>query len=135
MQDFKGIAMQPIASANTCGAPTVSSYVGYYPLDVATFVGAKSATDKMNSTLLFTWQQSYVSSGNWYQMSSPAAVPVTLTIPTGMTVSKAINTVTLVPIPFKLTGAALTYDVTDDPVEIFLKPVNGSVSVSGCTQP
>jgi hypothetical protein len=132
MQDIKSIGLPPISPGSDCSTPTVTSYVGYFPLDVAMFVGTKSATDQTNSVLFFTWQRTYVTSGTWYQMASPSSVPVTVAVPAGMTVAKVTDTVTLASVPYSLNAASLTYSVADNPIEILLTPIDSSIPPSAC---
>jgi hypothetical protein len=125
MADFRSIAAPPITPAGAYLGPVVTSYLGYYPIDTATFIGAGSATDTVNSVLYFTWQQTYVTSGNWYQMTSPPAVPITITIPSGTTVAKVVDSVTLSAVSYTLSGTSLTYNVADNPIEVLLIPAAG----------
>jgi hypothetical protein len=125
MADFRSIAAPPITPAGAYLGPVVTSYLGYYPIDTATFIGAASSTDRVNSVLYFTWQQTYVTSGNWYQMTSPPAVPITITIPSGTTVAKVVDSVTLSAVSYTLSGTSLTYNVADNPIEVLLIPAAG----------
>lgn len=125
MSDFEQIAQTPVTACPGCATPSVSSYKGYYPLATATFVGAR-AGDSANSILYFTWQRSYGT--NWTALASPAAVSVSISVPSAMTVSSVKDVVTGSSVTFTFSGGSLVYEVADDPIEVLLTPVSTTLS-------
>jgi hypothetical protein len=121
MTDLGAIAQPPIDECLTCSVPTVSSYNGYFPLATATFVGAR-AGDSANSILYYTWQRSYGT--QWTAVASPGAVPVSVSVPSGMTVTSVKDLVTESAVGFSFAGQSLVYQVTDNPIEVLLTPVS-----------
>jgi len=119
MADIGTIARSPVTSCPPCVLPTVSSYKGYYPLATVAFVGAR-AGDTANSVLYYSWQRSYGT--KWTAVASPAAVPVWVAIPAGMTVTSVKDMVTSATVAFTSSEGTLTYRVADDPVEVLLTP-------------
>jgi Bacterial Ig-like domain (group 3)/MBG domain (YGX type) len=121
MTDIGSIAQAPVTPcSSSCTMPTVSSYSGYYPLATASFVGAQ-AGGQANSFLYYTWQRTYGT--KWTATPSPAAVPLAVTIPSGMTVASVKDMVTGAAVSFTFSAGTLTYPVADDPIEVLVTPV------------
>jgi Bacterial Ig-like domain (group 3)/MBG domain (YGX type) len=120
MTDIGTISQPPVSACPACSVPTVSSYKGYYPLATATLVGSR-AGDSANSILYYTWQRSYGT--KWTAVASPAAVPVTVSVPAGMTVTSVKDVVTSSAVTFTSSAGILSYQVADDPIEVLLTPV------------
>ena len=125
MTDIGTIAQPPVTACPGCATPTVSSYTGYYPLATVTFVGSRPG-DSANSILYYTWQRSYGT--KWTAVASPAAVPVSVSVPSGMTVSSAKDMVTAAAVPFTFSGGTLVYQVADDPIEVLMTPLASTPS-------
>jgi hypothetical protein len=138
MADVAAISGTPAAS---CALPTVNSYKGEYPLATVAFAGTKTG-DQSNSVLLFTWQRSYTTPREkpWVEMASPAAVPVEVGIPKGMELLGVKDVVTGMKVPYRFhssgtgnsaTPQTVTYDVADDPVEVWVQPRRAAKVVDG----
>jgi hypothetical protein len=102
--------------------PAIATYSGTYPLDTVSLVGSR-AGDTANSVLFAIWQRSNTG-GRWGTLSSPAAAPVTVTIPSGLAVAAVVNMDTRVNVPYTRFGQQLTLSVSDDPVEVLLEPAD-----------
>jgi hypothetical protein len=125
MTDIGTIAQPPVTPCPACATPSVSSYKGYYPLATVTFVGSRPG-DTANSILYYTWQRTYGT--KWTAVASPAAVPVSVSVPSGMTVTSVKDTVTAATVAFTSSGGTLVYQVTDDPIEVLLTPAASTTS-------
>jgi hypothetical protein len=119
MADIGAIANPPLTACPACATPAVTSYTGYFPLATAAFVGAR-AGDSANSLLYYTWQRTYGT--KWASVASPAAVPVSVSIPSGMTVASVKDVVTGAAVAFTVSGTTLSYPVADDPLETLMTP-------------
>jgi len=93
-------------------------------------VGTASASDTTNSMLFTCWQRSYAASGNWQDLASPGAAPVTVTLPGNLAAQYAYNLNTRARVPISAVGSQVTFNVTDDPVGLLVTP---SSSASGPT--
>ncbi len=135
-QAFQGLMADVAAiagpAAATCAVPQVTAYKGTYPLATVAFVGTKTG-DSSNSVLLFTWQRSYTTPREkpWVEMAGPAAVPVEVGIPQGMELVGVKDAVTGMKVAYhfhssreskKGTAQSVTYEVADDPVEVWVQP-------------
>ena len=125
MTDIGTIAQPPVSPCPACATPSVSSYKGYYPLATVTFVGSRPG-DNANSILYYTWQRTYGT--KWTAVASPAMVPVSVSVPSDMTVSSVKDAVTAAAIAFTFSGATLVYQVADDPIEVLLTPAASTSS-------
>jgi hypothetical protein len=125
MTDIGTIAQPPVTPCPACATPSVSSYKGYYPLATVTFVGSRPG-DTANSILYYTWQRTYGT--KWTAVASPATVPVSVSVPSGMTVTSVKDTVTAATVAFTSSGGTLVYQVTDDPIEVLLTPAASTTS-------
>jgi hypothetical protein len=125
MADIGTIAQPPVTPCPACATPSVSSYKGYYPLATVTFVGSRTG-DTANSILYYTWQRTYGT--KWTAVASPATVPVSVSVPSGMTVSSVKDTVTAAIVAFTFSGGTLVYQVADDPIEVLLTPAASTTS-------
>jgi hypothetical protein len=123
MADIGTIAQAPVNACPPCSVPTVSSYKGYFPLATATFVGARPG-DSANSILYYTWQRTY--GYTWRAVPSPATVPVSVVVPSGMTVTSVKDMVTSTNVAYTFSAGTLIYPVTDDPIEVLLTPATPS---------
>ena len=132
MADIGTIAQPPVTPCPACATPSVSSYKGYYPLATVTFVGSRPG-DNANSILYYTWQRTYGT--KWTAVASPAAVPVSVSVPTGMTVTSVKDTVTAATVAFTSSGGTLVYQVADDPIEVLLTPAASTTSQQTITFP
>jgi hypothetical protein len=122
MFDVQAIAGK-VAAKDGCNSPKVTAYKGYYPLATVNFCGTRTASDQKNSLLFFTWQRSYPEKDEWVHLASPAAVSVELEIPSGMKVVSVKNTVSTAAVEYAVHGTQLRYQVTDDPIEVSLRPM------------
>ena len=125
MTDIGTIAQPPVTPCPACATPSVSSYKGYYPLATVTFVGSRPG-DTANSILYYTWQRTYGT--KWTAVASPATVPVSVSVPSGMTVTSVKDTVTAATVAFTSSGGTLVYQVADDPIEVLLTPAASTTS-------
>ena len=132
MTDIGTIAQPPVTPCPACATPSVSSYKGYYPLATVTFVGSRPG-DNANSILYYTWQRTYGT--KWTAVASPATVPVSVSIPSGMTVTSVKDTVTGATVAFTFSGGTLVYQVADDPIEVLLTPAASTTSQQTITFP
>ena len=122
MTDLAKIKQAPVTSYSTSNLPAIVSYRGTYPLDTVSLVGARGG-DTANSVLFAIWQRSNTG-GTWATLSSPAAAPVTITIPSGLAVVAVVNLDTRATVLYTTSGQQLTLSVSDDPVEVLLEPTN-----------
>ena len=122
MTDLAKIKQAPVTSYSTSNLPAIASYRGTYPLDTVSLVGARGG-DTANSVLFAIWQRSNTG-GTWATLSSPAAAPVTITIPSGLAVAAVVNLDTRATVLYTTSGQQLTLSVSDDPVEVLLEPTN-----------
>jgi hypothetical protein len=127
MADIGAIANPPVTACPACATPSVSSYTGYFPLATVAFVGARSG-DSSNSILYYTWQRTYGT--KWASVASPASVPVSVSIPAGMTVTSVKDPVTGAAVSFNVSGTTLSYQVADDPLEVLLTPTPATQTIS-----
>jgi hypothetical protein len=127
MADIGTIAQAPVSACPPCSVPTVSSYTGYFPLATATFVGARPG-DSANSILYYTWQRTY--GYTWTAVPSPATVPVSVVVPSGMTVTSVKDMVTSTNVAYTFSAGTLIYPVTDDPIEVLLTPATPSQTIT-----
>ena len=134
MADLKPIANLPVTSLTSANLASVSSYNGTYPLSTVHIVGSRIGATA-NSDMFVIWQRSYtpgcaanggtdaVSCNNmWIQQASPAAGPVTVNIPMGMTVTSVLNVDTRAPVSYSTSGQQIVFNVADDPIEIMVDP-------------
>lgn len=133
MTDLGTIANSPVMPYASCMMPRVSSFTGFYPLATTMFVGS-SAGNRANSIMFGMWQRSYTA-GSWISLSSPTAVPVTVVIPSGLTVSAAKDYVTGSTVSFSpATGNVVVSAVADDPVVLTIVPTSSTVTTPlSCT--
>jgi hypothetical protein len=132
MTDIGTIAQPPVTPCPACATPSVSSYKGYFPLATVTFVGSRPG-DNVNSILYYTWQRTYGT--KWTAVASPATVPVSVSVPSGMTVTSVKDTVTAATVAFTFSGGTLVYQVADDPIEVLLTPAASISSQQTITFP
>lgn len=123
MADIATVASSPVAQFSPCMMPRVTSFTGYYPLATATFVGSQGS-NKQNSLIYYTWQRTYGTP--WQSVTSPAAVNVSVKIPTGLTVSSVKDMVAGTTVSYTFASSTLTYPVTDNPIEAILVPTSSS---------
>ncbi|MFC6644168.1 hypothetical protein ACFQBQ_00885 [Granulicella cerasi] len=125
MSDVAAISGSASPTFTAANLPTVASYTGYYNLSSMKVTGSTSATVGSNSQMFIAWQRSIVANQtlSWLTMASPAAVPLTITLPTGMKASAAINLTTRATVSFAQSGQNVTYQVADDPIELLIVPV------------
>lgn len=121
MSDIKSISQPPSTRATQCLGPRISSFHGSYPLDTAEIVGSKPNSSPQSSILFFAWQQTYVQTGNWYSMESPAPAAITVNIPENMAVVKVTDLVNLSPVKYYVNGQVMSYEVADNPIEVWLE--------------
>lgn len=127
MSDIGSIANSPVAPYSPCMMPRVSSFTGYYPLATLTFVGSQSGNNA-NSLLYYTWQRTY--GAYWPTVTSPAAVNVSVVVPTGMTVSYVKDKIAGTSVSYTFTSGTLTYPVADNPIEALLVPTSSSIAAT-----
>jgi hypothetical protein len=122
MSDLTAIKNPPAAAYSTSTLTAVTNYTGSFPLDSVHLVGTRTG-DTANSELLAVWQRSYAPAGaSWGTLVSPAAVPVTLAIPTGSAVVAILDLVTRQTVPSTISGQTVTFLVSDDPIEVLVEP-------------
>jgi hypothetical protein len=128
MTDLGTISGTPVGSI-TGLMPQVTSYMGYYPLTTASFVGtAPGATQ--NSVMYVSWQKTYTvpaaGSGGaatpWFTLASPAPVNESIQVASGYRVTAVKDLVTQTTVPYSLASGLLTFAVADDPIEVLLSP-------------
>ena len=131
MSDINAISAAPVGFYSTL-MPLVTSFKGYYPLAIVSFVGTKPGSTS-NSVIYLSWQKTYTvppkgSSGSngsappWIQMVSPTAVSETIAIWSGYSVSSVRDLVTQKAIPFTVANRKLSFMVADNPIEVILTP-------------
>lgn len=120
------------AASGTPSLPTIASYSGTYPLLTASFPG-KTSSGSANSVLFTLWQMSNTT-GTWTQLAQPTATPVTVTLPVGTVVSRLINLDTRANVSFAQSGQNVTFNVSDDPLEVLNSPATGQTVIGGSTQ-
>ena len=121
--DLRSIPNAAVTPISSTSLSTVMTYSGTYPLDIAHFVGSRLG-DTANSDFVTVWQRSYAAaSPGWAKLASPPTAPVTLSIPLGMFVKQLINLDTRAPIAFTTAGQQVTFNVSDDPVEVLVEPL------------
>jgi hypothetical protein len=126
MSDVAAIKNAPVTSYSTSTLGSVTSYSGSYPLNIVHLVGSRSG-DTQNSDFIAVWQMSYLPGDRgWGTLASPAAAPVTITLPTGRKVAQAVNLDTRAMVTYTLSGQRVTFSVSDDPVEVLLEPSSSS---------
>ncbi|MDE1163393.1 MAG: hypothetical protein PW792_15830 [Acidobacteriaceae bacterium] len=125
MGDVAAISGTATPTFTAANLPTVASYTGYYNLSIAKVTGSTSATVGSNSQMFIAWQRSIVANQtlSWLTMASPAAVPLTITLPAGMKASSATNLTTRTSVAFTQTGQNVTFPIADDAVELLIVPV------------
>ena len=130
MADLATIKGKPVAPATASNLPSIVSYAGFFPLDTVSIVGSRPG-DTVNSEVFAVWQRSHVTgSAKWAMSKSPAAVPVTVAIPTGSTAVSVVNLDTRAPIAFTVNSQQITFPVSDDPLEVLVEPSVTSVAPS-----
>ena len=120
MADLAKIKQTPVTPYTASNLPTIVSYSGTYPVDTFSMVGARNG-DTANSVLFVVWQRSNTS-GTWATLASPAPAPVTVQIPSGISVAAVINLDTRTAVPYTTSGRLITFNVSDDPVEVLVEP-------------
>jgi len=135
MEDLSSIGNAPVTAYTDATLPQVTSYTGFYPLAHVSVVGSRPGASS-NSVISLVWQKTYTvpppgSSGSyadaapWFTLPSPAATPVSLTIPYGMAVTSVRDLVQGAAVSYNLTSQVLTYPVADNPIEVILDPAPG----------
>jgi hypothetical protein len=120
MADLGKIKLGPVTSYSSANLPSIVNYRGTYPLDTVSFVGSRTG-DAINSVLFAVWQRSNTS-GTWATLSSPAPAPVTIQIPAGVNVIAVVNLDTRSAISYTTSGRQITFEVSDDPLEVLIEP-------------
>ncbi len=120
MADLAKIKSSPVTAYSAQTLPSIVSYSGTYPLDTVSMVGSRSG-DRANSILFAIWQRSFTS-GVWGTLTSPAPAPVTVNIPTGVNVVAVVNLDTRAAVSYTTSGQQITFNVSDDPVEVLVEP-------------
>jgi hypothetical protein len=126
MSDLAKIGNSPVAAYPASSLASVVSYRGTYPLDTVHMVGSR-AGDMANSDLMTLWQQS-TTAGTWATLAPPVPAPVVVQIPTGLRVAAAVNTATRIPVPYAIKGQQITFDASDDPIELLLEPAHAATN-------
>ena len=121
--DLAEIGKAPVAAYSLSSLSSIVSYSGSFPLDSVHIVGSRSG-DTVNSELLTVWQRSYAATGaNWGTLAQPAAVPATIAIPKGLAVAALVNLDTRATVAYTTSGQNVTFEVSDDPIEVLLEPL------------
>jgi hypothetical protein len=131
VSDLATIKGAPVATyaADGTGLTAVASYRGTYPLDLVQLVGSRSG-DTVNSEMVGVFQRSFgpgpcAADGSvpcWATQAPPALGQATLTLPSALKVTKAVNLTTRAAVPFNAVGHQVTLDLSDDPIELLLTP-------------
>jgi hypothetical protein len=122
MTDLSAIQHPPVAAYSTSTLTSVARYTGTFPLDTIHLVGARPG-DTANSELLALWRRSYVPTGaKWATLPQPTAVPVTLTLPANSSAVAVLNLATRQTIPHTTAGQQITFNISDDPIEVLVEP-------------
>ena len=123
--DIGSIANAPVTVEPTTSLPSISTYTGSYPLSEVQILGATSSSARRNSVIEAVWQQTYTADferGSWPSISSPAAAPVAIHIPSGTEVKWVKDWKTGLQVNYRLVNSVLTVMVQDDPVAILMEP-------------
>ena len=123
ISDLAQINHAPVAPYSASTLTSVAGYSGTYPIDIVHLVGSRTG-DTLNSDLVAVWQRSYTATNpGWGILASPTPAPVTLTIPAGTTAVAAIDLDTRATVPYQLVGQQVTFNVSDDPIEVLTEPI------------
>ena len=137
MTDLVPIQSAPVSSYLASSLPSVTSYNGTWNLDHLAVVGSRPG-DKTNSIAYMLWQRSYsptmckggVANGCWAQVPQPVGAPTTVSIPAGLKILQVVNLDTREAIDYQLKGSLVTFEVSDDPIELMLIPSGDPTNVS-----
>ena len=137
MSDLKPISNLPVTPYSASTLPSVVSYSGTFPLASVQMVGSRDGSSQ-NSDMFAVWQRSYTpcaTPGNncgdattWMLQPSPAPAPVTVSIPSGMSLTQLINATTREAVAYTSSGQQITFQVADDPIEILVDPSSLGIS-------
>lgn len=123
MSDLAAVRNAPATPISLATLPSVASYSGTYPLDIEHMVGVRP-NDSANSDFVAVWQRSYAPANpGWGSLPSPSPAPLTMNIPTGMNVAQILNLSSRATVPFTTSGQQVTFNVSDDPLEVLVVPV------------
>ena len=131
MSDVKSIAQPAITSYSASTLSSVAVYSGTFPLLTMHMVGAREGA-KANSDALVLWQLTSCSQGNscWFSINLGAGGPVTVNIPSGMSVTAVRNLTTTADVSYKQNGQQISFNVADDPIEILTDPTSADIPTS-----
>ena len=115
MEDLATIGQAPARDFRAKATPTISHYSGSFDLAVVHVVGARKGSVAA-SILTAVWQRS--TGVKWYLLEQPPPSQVTIMLPSGYKAIRVKNLDTLFDVGFTRTGQALTFAVSDDPIEI-----------------
>ena len=122
VSDLKPIANAPVTAYTAADLPSVATYSGTYALATVNMVGARSGATA-NSDAFAVWQLSMCGTAScWYDLSSPAAAPVTVQVPSGMKVTSVTDLVTRAAISYTTSGQQISFKVSDNPIQVVLDP-------------
>ena len=132
MADINQISSMPVQPYTLADLASVVNYSGTYPLTSAHMVGSRTGA-KANSEMFAVWQRSVTPCDatlsqcgdieSWLEQASPAPGPVTVRIPSGMSVTSLMNLTTRIPVSYQSSGATISFQVADDPIGILVDPV------------
>ncbi|HET6145512.1 MAG TPA: hypothetical protein VFE02_18565 [Candidatus Acidoferrales bacterium] len=147
MADVKRISNLPVAKYSDGTLASLNSYSGTYPLSYVHIIGSRSAA-AANSDLLVVWQRSYTPGcgGNgaanasscdspWILQPPPPPGSATITIPAQMQLTSMVNADTRASVAHTFSGQQVSFNVSDDPIEILLDPTPDAVPSSSRPQP
>jgi hypothetical protein len=121
--DLAEIGKAPVAAYSLSTLSSIVSYSGGFPLDSVHLVGSRSG-DTANSELLAVWQRSYAATGaSWGTLAQPPTAPVTIAIPNGLAIAALLNLDTRQTVAYTTAGQNVTFNVSDDPIEVLLEPL------------
>ena len=124
MADLKPISNAPVTVYPSSTLPSIASYRGTYALGAVHMVGARQNATA-NSDAFILWQISACKSNScWYSLASPSAAPVTVDIPAGLKVTGVTNLTTRASVSYTSSGQQITFNVSDDPIEILVDPTS-----------
>ena len=123
MSDIAPISKAPVTESSASDLPSVASYSGEYALGSAHLVGSREGATA-NSDAFIVWQLTACTTTAtcWYNLPSPAAGPIKVNIPLGLSVTSVTNLTTRTAVTYQKSGQQISFSVADDPIEIIVDP-------------
>ena len=127
--DLAPLSNVPISAYSSATLASVTNYRGTYNLASMHMVGARAGASA-NSDVLAIWQITSAEkacSQCWWHVASPTGGSATISIPAGMQITSAIDTVTRTAVSYSTSGQTATLAVSDNPIELIIDPVMSTV--------